>query len=361
MTPITSSNLRSSSPHRNRAGCALTALPCAAVYYPTVLRFDVAIGQRPSARFEGDAAKHHTNQVLPPLPRRLRLLPSAAAVSAFTKKFFIPCDPLRGGTHRPRFPASAVPTSSQHYRIAASSTSLDVGGGWYPKGFITSIDRARHSMEVYRLTVTSEVTPLAPRAPRALQIHHTLPLDHPRAMHRRRWSYPSDGAMDEIKCNPNLSLKLIDCSGKHPTETRKAAETRLHKPDLPTTTRSNRKSEPRFAHSWPAQQFARENPGMPPLPVSYNEREEYKGRGGVHSIVSVYARSLVAQNYDVGRHPSFERYACGVLASPLAPGFVTQDEELRRRFPPRPLDGLGSGLYWDPPKSPGQRKRDPAE
>ena len=87
MTPITSSNLRSSSPHRNRAGCALTALPCAAVYYPTVLRFDVAIGQRPSARFEGDAAKHHTNQVLPPLPRRLRLLPSAAAVSAFTKSF----------------------------------------------------------------------------------------------------------------------------------------------------------------------------------------------------------------------------------------------------------------------------------
>ena len=105
------------------------------------------------------------------------------------------------------------------------------------------------------------------------------------------------------------------------------------------------------------EQFARENPGMPPLPVSYNEREEYKGRGGVHYIVSVYARSLVVQNYDVGRHPSFERYACGVLASPYAPDFVTQDEELRRRFPPRPLDGLGSGLYWDPPKSPGQRKR----
>jgi hypothetical protein len=103
--------------------------------------------------------------------------------------------------------------------------------------------------------------------------------------------------------------------------------------------------------------FARENPGMPPLPLSYAEREEYKGRGGVHYIESVYARSLKAQNYDVGRHPSFERYACGALAYPYAPDFITQDEELRRRFPPRPLDGLAGGLYWDPPKSPGQRKR----
>ena len=154
-----------------------------------------------------------------------------------------------------------------------------------------------------------------------------------------------------------LSPSSIVFFGRLPTETRKAAETRLHKPVLPTTTRSDRKSEPRFraltARAW----FARENPGMPPLPLSYNEREEYKGRGALHYIVSVYARSLKAQNYDVGRHPSFERYACGVLASPLAPGFITQDEELRGRFPPCPLDGLGSGLYWDPPKSPAQTRR----
>jgi hypothetical protein len=108
------------------------------------------------------------------------------------------------------------------------------------------------------------------------------------------------------------------------------------------------------ARAW----FARENPGLPPLPVSYAEREEYKGRGGLHYIVSVYARSLKEfQNYDVDRHPSFERYACGVLASPNAPDFITQDEKLRRRFPPRPLDGLGNCLYWDPPKSPDQRRR----
>lgn len=99
-------------------------------------------------------AKHHTNQVLPPLPRRLRLLPSAAAVSPFTKSLQT-MRPAPAMHSSPAVPASAVPTSSQHHRIAASSTSLDAGGGWYAEGFITSIDRARHSMEVHCLTVTS--------------------------------------------------------------------------------------------------------------------------------------------------------------------------------------------------------------
>lgn len=98
------------------------------------------------------------------------------------------------------------------------------------------------------------------------------------------------------------------------------------------------------------ERFASNNPGMPPLPLSYEEREKLKGNGGVDYIQSVYARSLEAQKYDIAAHPTFEEYARGVMASPLAPDFITQDPGLRRRFPPRALDGLGNGLYWDPPK-----------
>ena len=28
--------------------------------------------------------------------------------------------------------------------------------------------------------------------------------------------------------------------------------------------------------------------------------------------------------------------------------FITKDQEMRRRFPPRLLKGVGPGLYWDP-------------
>jgi hypothetical protein len=83
----------------------------------------------------------------------------------------------------------------------------------------------------------------------------------------------------------------------------------------------------------------------PPLPLSYGEREHLKA-GGLAHIVAWYARSLAAEDYDYRNHPSFEDYACGVMASPYAPDFITQDEELKRRFPPRPLDRLGAGLYW---------------
>jgi hypothetical protein len=40
--------------------------------------------------------------------------------------------------------------------------------------------------------------------------------------------------------------------------------------------------------------------------------------------------------------------ACGVIASPYAPPFIKNDENLRKLYPPQPLDGLGSGLIWRP-------------
>ena len=69
----------------------------------------------------------------------------------------------------------------------------------------------------------------------------------------------------------------------------------------------------------------RANPDLPPLPRSYDERENIKGRSGLEYILSVYARSLEAQKYDTFRHPTFDLYAPGVLASDYAPDFIKHD------------------------------------
>jgi hypothetical protein len=92
-------------------------------------------------------------------------------------------------------------------------------------------------------------------------------------------------------------------------------------------------------------------PEARPLPLGYDEREALK-RGGLPTIVALYARSLEGRDYDLEEHPSFDDYACGVMASDQlsCPGaHIQEDEELQRRFPPRQLKGLGPGLYWQPP------------
>jgi hypothetical protein len=91
-------------------------------------------------------------------------------------------------------------------------------------------------------------------------------------------------------------------------------------------------------------------PDAQPLPLGYDERESLK-HGGVDHILAWYARSLADQNYDVLKHPSFCDYACGVMASPDTHKRVREDEQLRKRFPPRPLDGLDRHLFWEPLKS----------
>ena len=88
-------------------------------------------------------------------------------------------------------------------------------------------------------------------------------------------------------------------------------------------------------------------PDVPPLPLSHDEREDLKV-GGVSTVVALFARSWEGRDYDE-EHPEFFDYACGLMASEHAPNRLRNDEELRRRFPPRTLSGLGSGLYWEPP------------
>jgi hypothetical protein len=91
-------------------------------------------------------------------------------------------------------------------------------------------------------------------------------------------------------------------------------------------------------------------PDAPVLPLSYGERERLKV-GGFPTIVALYARSLESRDYDTKQHPSFYDFACGVMASEFnGHPRMKEDEGLKRRFPPRQLKGLGSGLMWLPPK-----------
>jgi hypothetical protein len=89
-------------------------------------------------------------------------------------------------------------------------------------------------------------------------------------------------------------------------------------------------------------------PDTPPLPLGYDEREDLKV-GGINHLVAWYACSLACRDYDVLVHPSFDDYACGLMASEYTSGFIKNDQELQKRFPPRTLSGLGPALVWEPP------------
>ena len=89
------------------------------------------------------------------------------------------------------------------------------------------------------------------------------------------------------------------------------------------------------------------------------EREALKGTGLLAHILAWYARSLDGRNYDVDEHPSFADYAAGVLWEAQLrvggfaglPNYPAQEfEELKKRFPPKMLKGMGPGLYWEPSK-----------
>jgi hypothetical protein len=111
--------------------------------------------------------------------------------------------------------------------------------------------------------------------------------------------------------------------------------------------------EPQMQAAWRAllarQWFAETGPrGAPPLPLSYEEREKLKIGGPFH-IEAWFAESLRCHDeYDYETHPLFDEYARGVMASPYAPDFIKQDQELLKHYPPRALPGLGPGLVWQP-------------
>ena len=100
-----------------------------------------------------------------------------------------------------------------------------------------------------------------------------------------------------------------------------------------------------FAHNGP--------PDAQPLPLSHDECEKMKV-GGVKHVAAWYSRSLYCRDYDTEKHPSFDDYARGVMASDRAPDFIKNDKQLRKRYPPKKLIGLGPGLVWEPTTLHGQ-------
>jgi hypothetical protein len=91
-------------------------------------------------------------------------------------------------------------------------------------------------------------------------------------------------------------------------------------------------------------------PDAPPLPLSNADIEDFKyGRGAFRGIIARFALSLRSLHWYFTRHPSFEDFARGVLASKKAPQFILADKALRLRYPPRPLAGLSPFFVWKPP------------
>jgi hypothetical protein len=110
------------------------------------------------------------------------------------------------------------------------------------------------------------------------------------------------------------------------------------------------KSDPRGPRAKAARKWFAQHgpPDLQPLPLGYDEREALKD-GSPRHILAYFARSLASLKYDFKTHPSFESYASGVMASPYLGGdSMRNDVALLKRFPPRPLAGLGPGLYWEP-------------
>jgi hypothetical protein len=95
-----------------------------------------------------------------------------------------------------------------------------------------------------------------------------------------------------------------------------------------------------------------------PLPLSHEEREDMKsGRGLLNYIVALYARSLEGRDYDLKEHPAFSDYVSGVLWEAervdgeigTLPNYPDELAELKKRYPPTMLAGIGPGFCWQPP------------
>jgi hypothetical protein len=84
---------------------------------------------------------------------------------------------------------------------------------------------------------------------------------------------------------------------------------------------------------------------LQPLPLTFAARELRKGRFDEHHLVGLFARSWACTGYDPN-HPSFQRYASGVLALPQTGAlFLEHHPELAAKYPPLALPGLDEGTH----------------
>jgi hypothetical protein len=98
---------------------------------------------------------------------------------------------------------------------------------------------------------------------------------------------------------------------------------------------------------------------LQPLPLSGAERDAFCGRTLLAYVFHWFARSLESRKFDIKEHPYFADYVSGVLWENDRPdnelGTLpnygeTQLAELKRRYPPRRLAGLGPAFCWYPLK-----------
>jgi hypothetical protein len=89
-------------------------------------------------------------------------------------------------------------------------------------------------------------------------------------------------------------------------------------------------------------------PDAPPLPLADYEHDRYKYKTPLKHLVSDFAKSLRANNYDFRNHPNFEEFARGVMASEYGNPFVKKSRKLRKKYPPRSLPGIELGPIWQP-------------
>jgi hypothetical protein len=99
----------------------------------------------------------------------------------------------------------------------------------------------------------------------------------------------------------------------------------------------------------------------PRLPLEHWECERVRWSGRpLDYLTGQYAKSVVAL-YNVKGHPSFDDYARGVLwehdnvPGSAIPFETEQLAEMKRRFPPRKLEGLKC-FCWRPPKRQSRAK-----
>jgi hypothetical protein len=82
-------------------------------------------------------------------------------------------------------------------------------------------------------------------------------------------------------------------------------------------------------------------PWAQPLPTSWDDCCKLARVGGRMELLGHYASSLLGSKWDETQ-PPFDVFCRGVMADRTTPAYLRNDPELRREFPPKPLEGLMS-------------------
>jgi len=88
-------------------------------------------------------------------------------------------------------------------------------------------------------------------------------------------------------------------------------------------------------------------PWSPELPLSSSDIEKLvRSKSPAIALIGFFAASLAACSWDFENHPTFQKYAAGVMACEFAPIYIRTDPKLLKEFPSCELPGIGQGLIW---------------